>query len=92
MTTKWNNLNKNNNFIFYYWDPDDGEDDPFVEWSEFRLLMVHLRRYIELYVAFDVIDSGDDNRIDLSVKIYFDLFSHFEIYRIVEWPQSSFTK
>jgi hypothetical protein len=35
--------------------------------------MVHLRRYIELYVAFDVIDSGDDNRIDFSVKIFFDL-------------------
>jgi len=45
-------------------DPDDGEEDHFVEMPEFRLLMVHLRRYIELYCAFDHIDSGDDNRID----------------------------
>ena len=31
--------------------------------------MVHLRRYIELYCAFDHIDSGDDNRIDFEVTI-----------------------
>jgi len=45
-------------------DPDDGEEDHFVEMPEFRLLMVYLRQYIELYCAFDHIDSGDDNRID----------------------------
>ena len=38
-----------------------------MEYPEFRLLMVHLRRYIELYCAFDHIDSGDDNRIDAEV-------------------------
>ena len=48
-------------------DPDDGEEDAFVDFSEFRLLMCHLRSYIELYCAFDLIDSGDDNRIDFSV-------------------------
>merc|ERR1712173_351380 len=46
-------------------DPDDGEVDDFVEYAEFRLLMVFLRRYIELFCAFDHIDSGDDNRVDL---------------------------
>merc|ERR1712150_379696 len=45
-------------------DPDDGVEDFFVDFSEFRLLMVYIRRYIELYCAFDHIDSGDDNRID----------------------------
>ena len=54
--------------IFFYLDPDDGVEDHFVEYPEFRLLMVMLRRYIELYCAFDHIDSGDDNRIDLQVN------------------------
>merc|ERR1712113_902639 len=36
-------------------DPDEGDD--FVEKSEFRLLMVNLRRYIELFAAFDEVDS-----------------------------------
>ena len=51
-------------------DPNDGEEDHFIEWAEFRLLMVCLRQYIELYCAFDYIDSGDDNRIDFEVYIF----------------------
>merc|ERR1711879_794021 len=45
-------------------DPNDGKEDHFVEFPEFRVLMINLRRYIELYCAFDEIDSGDDKRID----------------------------
>ena len=35
----------------------------YVERIEFRLLLVYLRRYFELFVMFDAID-GDDRRID----------------------------
>ena len=28
-----------------------------------------LRRYLELYLAFDEIDTGDDNRINVDVTI-----------------------
>eukprot|EP00947_MAST-08B_sp_MAST-8B-sp1_P000300 g300.t1 len=35
----------------------------FVERIEFRLLLIYLRRYFELYVMFDVL-NGDDRRID----------------------------
>ena len=40
-----------------------------MEFHEFRLLMVSLRNYIELFCAFDEVDTGDDNRIDLEVII-----------------------
>jgi len=43
---------------------DDGEDEYYVDRKEFRLLMVNIRRYIELYAAFDTIDSGDDDRVN----------------------------
>merc|ERR1712156_1396234 len=47
-------------------DPTDkGEEQYFVDKSEFRVLLVNIRRFIELYAAFDHIDTGDDNRIDL---------------------------
>jgi len=45
---------------------DDGEDEHFVDRKEFRILMVNIRRYIELYAAFDTIDSGDDDRVDIN--------------------------
>jgi hypothetical protein len=47
---------------------DDAKSDDYVERSEFRLLMVALRRYIELYTAFDHIDADDDNRITFEVR------------------------
>ena len=51
-----------------------------MEYPEFRLLMVMLRRYIELYCAFDHIDSGDDNRIDLEVRFFFFINFAFETF------------
>lgn len=41
----------------------DDEADHFVEESEFRYLLCYLKVYIELYAAFDEIDSGDDDRV-----------------------------
>ena len=40
-----------------------GED--FVERSEFRLLIVYLRQYFELWQMFDEIDSSDDRRVSV---------------------------
>merc|ERR1711879_411996 len=37
----------------------------FVDKGEFRILLVSVRRFIELYAAFDTLDSSNDNRIDL---------------------------
>merc|ERR1712050_391231 len=37
----------------------------YVEPKEFRVLLQYLRNYFELWVMFDIIDSGDDRRIDL---------------------------
>lgn len=42
---------------------DLGED--YIERSEFRLLLVYLRNYFEVWQLFDRIDSGDDRRIDI---------------------------
>merc|ERR1740123_890871 len=39
--------------------------DAFVDFKEFRIFLVMMRQYLELYAAFDAIDEGDDNRIDL---------------------------
>jgi len=36
-----------------------------VEASEFRLLLVYLRQYFELYVMFSVVDTTDDQRVSL---------------------------
>jgi Ca2+-binding EF-hand superfamily protein len=36
----------------------------FVEWSEFRALLVYLKRYFELYQMFARVDSGGDHRIN----------------------------
>ena len=36
----------------------------YVERAEFRLLLVYLRRFFELYVMFDDVDTGDDRRVD----------------------------
>merc|ERR1711994_1077755 len=48
-------------------DPTDkGEEQYFVDRSEFRILLVNIRRFIELYAAFDEIDTGDDGRIDIN--------------------------
>mmetsp|Transcript_24241 Transcript_24241/g.52978 ORF Transcript_24241/g.52978 Transcript_24241/m.52978 type:complete len:179 (+) Transcript_24241:112-648(+) len=38
--------------------------DDYVERAEFRLLLVYLRNYFELYQMFDRIDTSDDRRID----------------------------
>jgi len=43
---------------------DDALGSSFVEFKEFRVLLVNIRRYIQLYAAFDEIDEGDDNRIN----------------------------
>merc|ERR1712029_1070272 len=43
---------------------NDKEDEYFVDKSEFKNLLINVRRFIELYVAFDTIDTGKDHRID----------------------------
>merc|ERR1719471_50447 len=48
-------------------DPSDNElEAAFIEFDEFRIFLVNVRRYIELYAAFEDIDEGDDHRIDFS--------------------------
>lgn len=48
-------------------DPDENAfDAEFVQYSEFRTLLVMLRLYIELYVAFDALDESGDHRIEYS--------------------------
>ena len=37
----------------------------FIEFREFRLLLVYLRRYFELWQMFDDVDKGNDRRISL---------------------------
>jgi len=45
----------------------EGEDlgEHYVERSEFRLLLLYLRNYLEVWQMFDRIDTGDDRRINL---------------------------
>ena len=38
----------------------------YVEFSEFRLLLVYLRQYFEIWQMFDEIDTSDDRRIELA--------------------------
>ncbi|KAH9893851.1 flagellar calcium-binding protein-like protein TB-44A [Xylariomycetidae sp. FL2044] len=40
------------------------DDDDYIERSEFRLLLLYLGRYFELYRAFARLDAGDDGRVD----------------------------
>ena len=37
----------------------------YIEKCEFRLLMWYLRQYFELWQMFDLVDTGDDRRVDL---------------------------
>jgi len=46
-------------------DPRENMDASFVEFSEFRMLLCNITRYIELYAAFEAVDDGDDHRISL---------------------------
>ncbi|KAL3682566.1 hypothetical protein R1sor_000588 [Riccia sorocarpa] len=39
--------------------------DDYVERSEFRLLMVYLKQYFELYEMFNKVDTSDDRRVSL---------------------------
>ena len=43
-----------------------GFNNDFVEWKEFRLLLLYMRQYLELFVMFDRMDSNDDRRISRS--------------------------
>ena len=38
----------------------------YVEWLEFRILLVYLRQYFEYYVMFCRIDTSDDFKVNLS--------------------------
>jgi len=38
-------------------------DDDYINWVEFRYLLLALRMYAEYYVAFARIDTDDDRRI-----------------------------
>lgn len=44
----------------------DGHKVTAVELSQFRMLLVYLKRYLELLQLFDAVDLDDDRRIDLS--------------------------
>merc|ERR1719397_1749906 len=46
-----------------------GKDDDYVERKEMKTLLICLKRYFELWAAFEAIDTGDDKRIN------FDEFS-----------------
>ena len=35
-----------------------------MEWKEFRILLLYIRQYLELYVMFDAIDTSGDKRIE----------------------------
>lgn len=49
-------------------DPNPNDlDGSFIELDEFLTFMVAMRRYIELYAAFEDIDEGKDHRINFSV-------------------------
>ena len=37
----------------------------YIEWLEFRILLVYLRQYFEYYVMFCRIDTSDDFKVDL---------------------------
>ena len=37
--------------------------DDFVEWKEFRLLLVYLRRYCKLHVMYIMLDTDGDHRV-----------------------------
>mmetsp|Transcript_34548 Transcript_34548/g.54038 ORF Transcript_34548/g.54038 Transcript_34548/m.54038 type:complete len:106 (-) Transcript_34548:11-328(-) len=37
----------------------------YVEFCEFRLFLVYLVKYFELWVEFSIVDTGDDRRVDL---------------------------
>lgn len=70
-------------------DPDD--NDSYVEFSEFRILLVSLRRYFELYAAFDAMDKGDDNR--LSIEEFKGSVSILTEWGVnVEDPETTFSK
>ena len=40
-----------------------GRHEDFVEFSEFRVLLLYIRQYLELYVMFERIDTSNDGRI-----------------------------
>ena len=42
-----------------------GTKGDYVERNEFRLLLSYLRSYLELYAAFNRVDTSDDRRVDL---------------------------
>merc|ERR1712062_287185 len=71
--------------------PNDKHDDPFVEFHEFRILMVALRMYIELYCAFDEVDTGDDNRVDFEeFKVALPMFEKWGVK--IEVPEAAFAE
>ena len=40
--------------------------DEYVEWMEFRILLVYLRQYFEYYVMFCRVDTSDNFKVDLN--------------------------
>ena len=41
----------------------DSHGPDFIEFCEFRLLLVYLRMYLEMYDMFDQVDTSDDGRV-----------------------------
>ena len=46
--------------------PAEERNDDYVELDEFRLLLIYLRQYFELYVAFSRLDSSFDGKVTLN--------------------------
>jgi len=70
-------------------DPGDEMANSFVEFSEFRILLCNIRRYIELFAAFEAVDDGDDNRIELDeFKNSLDMLKEWGI--TVDNPEETF--
>ena len=36
-----------------------------MERSEFRLLLLYLKRYFDLFIMFEQVDTGDDRRVNV---------------------------
>jgi hypothetical protein len=49
-----------------YYKSNKKHDDDYVTKMEFRMLLNYLRKYYELWIAFDKIDSLGDRRVSYS--------------------------
>ena len=68
-----------------------GGNEDYVERNEFRLLLVYLRQYFELWQIFDTVDTSQDHGIDL--EEFKAALSKIESWGLaIENPESEFAK